>query len=86
MPENKENIETVTKRHKGVAHKINWDLASCYRSRCLQTLGGSDWMHVLCAIGTLDDDIMGCMNEACVSGGLGRWGCWVGGGQMAGRW
>ena len=55
----------MTKRRVGVNHLIIRDLASLYRSECFSLFGGQDWMHVLASVGTLDDLVMQCMNEAC---------------------
>ena len=66
--ENEWKVETVSKRHEGVKNKMTRDLRSMYRSDCFEKMGGTDWLFVLIAIGTLDDLILQCMHEAGVDG------------------
>ena len=65
-PENQAKLKNLEKRHKGVNHKIIRDRNAMYRADCFEKMGGTDWLYILVAIGTLDDKIMKCMNEAGV--------------------
>ena len=67
-PKNKEKLEKVEERHDGVHHRMIRDQKAMYRAGCFEKMGGTDWLYVLVAIGTLDDVVMMCMNEAGVDG------------------
>ena len=67
-PENQSRFEEVSKRHDGVKGKTTRDLNSMYRTGCFEKMGGTDWLFIWIAIGTVDELILQCMNEAGVDG------------------
>ena len=63
-PAQADKVRTVTERRRGVKHKIFRDLWSMHRTHCFEQFGGREWMHMIIALGRLDDLVMQCMNEA----------------------
>ena len=59
-----DRISRYVIRNRGCKTKVKQKLESAYRTSCFKDYGGQVWLHCLIAIGTFDDEVLKCMNQA----------------------
>ena len=63
-PQNQEMIKGKNTLHDWVTHKVERELLSLHRVFCRNRFGGREWMHLIIALGPLNDDILAAAEEA----------------------